>query len=166
MSPDGESAFIELPSGNIHRIVSVPSDGSNKLHIMLTLANDIAHLDAGADGSVYLDHWERPIKILRVSLEGGTRERLDTMVAYGGSEPQLLPLPDGRFLVNSQIGGRDHLLLKSQGRAPSPFLDTQEETAAPMAVVGREQVALMIGSGKNRTIGPGGVHPKCVAATG
>ena len=153
VSPAGESAFIELPSGNTHRIVAVPLDGSNKVHTMLTLENDIASLDAGADGSLYLDHWERPVETLRVSLEGGTPERLGTMLAYRGSEPQLLPLPDGRFLVNSQIGGRDHLLLKSRGRDPSPFLDTEEETAAPMAEVGREQVAFMIGSGKNRTIG-------------
>ena len=153
-SPDGESALFDLPAGNLHRIVSVPLDGSNKLHTMPTLEYDVATIDAGRDGSLYLDHAERSAEVLRVSPEGGAPERIGTMVPYNGSESQVLPLLDGRFLMNSQIGGRDHLLLlKSQGSDPSPFLDTQEETAAPMAVVGREQVAFMIGSGKNRTIG-------------
>ena len=54
--------------------------------------------------------------------------------------------------MTSHMGGRDHLILKSQGKDASPFLDMQEETAGPMTLVGDAQVAFTAGSGKNRTI--------------
>ncbi len=149
---DGRSALVDLPSGNLHRIVSVPLNGDRTLRTILTLTTQVACLDAGRDGSLYLDQLDQPVEIVRVSAEGGPPIHIGTMSSYDEDAPEVLPLPDGRLLMNSRIGGRQHLLLKTSGRDPSLFVETQEETAAPTAVVGQTQVGFMIGTGNNRTI--------------
>jgi len=63
-----------------------------------------------------------------------------------------LPLPDGRVLVNTRIGGRDRIMLAALGKDVAPFIDTQEQTAQPLALVGDALVALTMGTDANRTI--------------
>ena len=63
-----------------------------------------------------------------------------------------LPLPDGRVVVNARSFGRERLVVMGLGKDAVAFAETDEETAAPMALVGTEQVAFLIGSGANQTI--------------
>jgi len=152
-SADSRSALVALAAGNVYRIVSIPLNGRQTPHTVVTVTNQITRLDVGSDGSLFLDQWDRSIERLRVSPDGGSPERIDTTFIFSGPVPQVLPLPDGRLLMSSQIGGRNHLLLESRGAAPSPFLDTVEQAGTPMTVLGKTHVAFMIGTGNERTIG-------------
>jgi hypothetical protein len=148
-SSDGKSVLVVIPADDAQRIVSVPLDGSNKLHTLMTLTKAITYFDVGNDGSVYLDQGERPGKVLRVARDGGTPEHIVAMTLPGNAN--VLPLADGRLLVNSRTG-RDHILLVNRGRELTPFVETQEETAMPAALLGQTQVAFMIGAKSSRTI--------------
>jgi hypothetical protein len=151
VSTDGRSALVDMPSNDTHRIVSVPLDGG-PLHPLLTLTERVAFLDAGSDGSIYLDQVSRPVEFLRMSPDGRTRQRIGAMNVNHPDGQVALPLPDGRVVINARTAERDHLLLLAAGREPVSFVDTQEETAAPLAVVGETQVAFLIGPKGGRTI--------------
>jgi Tol biopolymer transport system component len=148
VAPDGRSVFIALREGDAQRIVSVPMDGSNNLKTLMTLPSQVTSLDMDGSGSLYLDQRERPTEFLRVSPAGGTPIHV---AAIAGNGSQALPLPDGRIVVDSVIGGRDRLLLMTPGKEPSSF-ETQEETSSPMTLVGQALAAIMIGPRTNRTI--------------
>ena len=63
-----------------------------------------------------------------------------------------LPLPDGRVLVASRGGGRNRLVLAAKDKEPTPFLETQEATGRPLALVGNTHVTLAIGEGSAQSL--------------
>jgi serine/threonine protein kinase len=151
LAADARSAFIGIRVDDIHRIVRYPLDGSADAHTILTLTLPANYLDVGADGSLYLDQWDRPDEILRLSSPHGPVEHLGVVPFIPGV--QALPLPDGKILVNSRAGGRDRLMLMAPGKEPVPFIaETRDETAAPLTFVGDGLVAFLIGSKDRRTI--------------
>ena len=98
-------------------IVSVPLDGATSCDVDDSDKQRLVHRCRPADGSLFLDQWDRPTEVLRVSPEGGDPEPMGTLPPYPdfpGSKA--LPLPDGRVLVNSRTGGRDRLLLLNPGK--------------------------------------------------
>jgi hypothetical protein len=150
---DGQSVLIGMDAGDARHIVRVPLDGTDKLRTLMTVTNIPWFLDVASDGSLFIDQWDRPIEVLRISPDGGNAEQIGTLPPYPdfpGS--QALPLPDGRLLVNSRTDGRDRLLLMQPGKELAPFVETQEETAMPSAIVGQTHVAFMIGPKTSRTI--------------
>ena len=152
-SADGLSVLVSVDAGDAKHIVSVPLDGGSELRTLMTVTNTPYYIEAGSDGSVFLDQWDRPIEAFRVSPEGGEPEQIGTLPPYPdfpGS--QALPLPDGLFLVNSRTGGRERLLLMHPGKKLTPFVDTQEETAMPSSIVGQTHVAFLIGPKERKTI--------------
>ena len=151
--PDGRSVLIDLPGGNLHRVVAVPRDGSASVRTLMTLTMGPWFMDVGPDGSLYLDQLDRPAEVLRFSRAGGVPERIaasPTYVPYmrGGATP----LPDGRVLIPTVLAGQERLLVAAPGKGLLPFVDTQEETAVPVAMVGQQAVAFLIGSGPDRAI--------------
>jgi hypothetical protein len=58
-----------------------------------------------------------------------------------------LYLEDGRTLVPAVVGGRRRMLMVSPGKDAVPFIDTDEETAPPTTLVGKDRVAFAIGTG-------------------
>ncbi len=151
VEPDGRWVLFDLPAGNLHRIVAAPSDGSGPLQTRLTLTMAPGYLDVGADGSLYIDQWERPGEVLRFPASGRSPERLGVIAASPGALMSL-PLPDGRVLATSRLAGRDRLQVLSPGKDAAPFVETQEETSTPAALAGPGQVAFVIGSAPQRTI--------------
>jgi hypothetical protein len=150
---DGKSVLVSVDAGDAKHIMSVPLNGGSELRTLMTVTNSTFYIEAGSDGSVYLDLWDRPIEALRVSPEGGEPEQIGTLPPFPdfpGS--QAVPLPDGLFLVNSRTNGRDRLLLMHPGNELTPFVDTQEETAMPSSMVGQTHVAFLIGPKERRTI--------------
>ena len=89
----------------------------------------------------------------------------------------VLPLPDGRTLVAVLAGGGSRVMTVAPGKEPSPFLGTAEETDGPLALVGGDRVALMLGTGADRAIAIAsiatgqllhrlpGLHPKSLAGS-
>jgi hypothetical protein len=55
VTPDGTAALFDLPSGDLHRIVALPLDGGSSVSTLLTVTATPRFLDAGMDGSIYLD---------------------------------------------------------------------------------------------------------------
>jgi eukaryotic-like serine/threonine-protein kinase len=145
---DGRSVLIDLPSGNLHRIVAVPRSGAGPARTLITLTAAPWSFDPGPDGSLYVDQLERPLEILRFSASGGTPEVLADAEAYPFPAWSASPVefPDGRFLLPTLISGRPRLLLGLPGGNFSPLLETREDTAAPMARVTSDELALMVGS--------------------
>jgi hypothetical protein len=62
-------------------------------------------------------------------------------------------LTDGRVLFPTQVAGQTRLLVTSPGKEPKPFVGATEESAPPIALVGSDQVAFLLGSSPNQVIG-------------
>jgi eukaryotic-like serine/threonine-protein kinase len=148
---DDRAALVDMPSDDTHRIVSVPLDGGPH-RTLLTLTNHIGYFDVGSDGSIYLDQVDRPVEFIRMSPDGRTRERIGAVSSNHPDGQMALPLPDDRVVVNTRTGGRDHLLLLASGKDPVSFIETQEESAGPLALVGQTHVAFLIGPKGSRMI--------------
>jgi eukaryotic-like serine/threonine-protein kinase len=151
---DGRSFLIDLPSGNLHRIVAIPRSGRGPVQTLMTLTSAAWSLDPAPDGSFYVDQIERPLETLRLSASGGTPEVLADAEAYPYPAWAASPVefPDGRFLLPTLISGRPRLLLGVPGGNFSPLLETREETGAPTTRVGSGEVALMVGSPPARAL--------------
>jgi hypothetical protein len=98
---------------------------------------------------IYIAFSQRPISILRI---GQTAADL----AWDGDGPALTPtgiapLPDGRILP-SRSGNRARILVLAGGKQPTPLVETEEDTLAPMTAVGSRQAAVVIGSGATADI--------------
>ena len=141
---DGRDVLVDIPAGNIHRIVAIALDGSGRRRTLIELTGRPLAIDSGPDGSLYADLIYQPEEILsgRSGSEPLARERISNLSETG---PHALRLPDGRILSATRIGGRQRVMAFGSG-VPTPLLETQEESSAPMAMVGQDQVALLIGS--------------------
>jgi len=143
MSADDQWVLLSLTSGNLWRIVAAPRDGSDRLREIITLTARPLAIDIGKDDSLYVDQIEQPFEIIRSSGSSGS---LDQMRVGSEFLPLVLPLPDGRMLLQARTAGRDRLMRMEQGKDPVPFIaGTQEETRAPFALVGSDMFAFLIG---------------------
>jgi hypothetical protein len=64
----------------------------------------------------------------------------------------VVALADGRDVVDMSVAGRMRLMLMESGKAPVPLLKTQDESAAPMAVLTGNRIAFAIGPEPRETI--------------
>ncbi|MBZ5538575.1 MAG: serine/threonine-protein kinase [Acidobacteriia bacterium] len=152
VTPDGRSVLVNLSSGNLSTIVSVPRDGSSAQKTLLTLTMLTGFIDVGSDGSLYLDQIDRVGEVLRYSSSGGVPEKVATVVGSSGDGRGALVLPDGRVLVPSRLAGRDRLLLVAPGKDPVPMFDAVEDTASPATLLGESEIAFLAGRPPNQTI--------------
>jgi hypothetical protein len=150
ISPDGHSVVFSSVSGDMHEVATVPSDGSGAIRPILKLTGAIGYLDIGKDGAMYADQWDRPRQILRVS-EGGAIEPIAESID-DDSVPEAIATQEGAVIFSSRVAGRHRLLIAKYGQAAAPLLETQEETTTPIAPVGNEAVAFLIGTPPNQAI--------------
>ena len=78
------------------------------------------------------------------------RSQAPTFVYYDRGGPVLLP--DGRVLMGTNSGGKERLIVTAPGKGFVPFLETDQETSTPGAVLGEREVAVLEGAGSNRRI--------------
>jgi serine/threonine protein kinase len=152
-TPDNRSVLIDLPSGNLHQIVAIPRSGSGPVPVLMTLTTPPWLMDAGPDGSIYLDQVGRPIQALRFTVSGGIPEVLATTEARALDLSAPVEFTDGRFLIPAFISGRSQLLIGKMGGNFYPLVDTVEETRLPAALLPDNQVAFIAGTGSDQTIG-------------
>ena len=150
ITPDDQWVLFDLPSGNVHRIVRVPRDGSPVMRSLVTLTGGTSGLDVGPDGSLYVGQSERISEVFWYSPSTGKVERLT--LPDSAKQDMLLPLPDGRVLFPSLTTGRDQLSVLSPGKDAVPFFDTEEPTTTPASLVGKDRVAFLIGKELSRRI--------------
>src|SRR5262249_49837195 len=150
-SGDGKSVIIASPAGTLVRLLTMPLDGRAAPRALFTVSHDIRTIDAGADGSLFVNLVDRPAEVGRISPPGGSPEKLASL-------PQLplldmvVALPDGRVVVTVQAVGRTHLMVLEKGKDPAPLLNTTEETAAPITVAGPHSIAFAIGPEPHQTV--------------
>ncbi len=151
VSGDGRSALFTSTAADLHVVVSVPMDGSPGMKTLFSLTNVIGFLDAGSDGSIYADVWERPGQVVRMTSTGGSVEQIGSGQADVAA-PEAVPLQDGRVAFATRTAGRDRLLAAGSGKDPAPLVETQEETTTPVTPVGKSEVAFLIGAPQSRII--------------
>ncbi|HTS65448.1 MAG TPA: protein kinase [Candidatus Acidoferrales bacterium] len=144
IAPGGRSIFAVLAAGDLVQLAEIGLDGK-VLKRLVTLSKQAWCLDAGADGSIYVDQVERPFDVLRCPVSGGVPERLaETAVGAWA-----IALPDGRAVFGSSVANHATILVAQAGKSPTPFVETEEETRAPLAMLGKNQVIfkLKVGNG-------------------
>ena len=141
VTADGRSALYVSKAADLQCVVSVPMDGSSGIKTLFSITNIVGFLDAGSDGSVYSDVWERPGQIVRLAPSGGAVEQ----IASGPTDvsaAEAISLQDGRVAFTTRTAGRERLLVARSGRDPAPLVETDEETATPATPAGPGEVAL------------------------
>jgi hypothetical protein len=155
---DGKSVLAALGSGNLERIVSVPISGRGPVRPLLSLTSAVFDVDAGPDGSIYLDQVERPVHLLRFSAQEGRVERIANLPGYEApgapwnADENFAVLPDGRVVLTQGTGGRPRLVVVEAGKNPVPVVATAEATSAPVTAAGPGEIAFLIGPEPRRTI--------------
>jgi hypothetical protein len=150
VSPDGQWVLINLPAGNLHRIVAVPRDGSNAVRTLLTLSLIPWYLDVAVDGSLYLEQIDQPCEVLRFPVHGGTPERLAASPAFRFGS--IAEFAGGTVVVPAILAGRSRIMKAAPGAEPAPLIDSEDETAAPLSRVGENDVAFLAGTAAERVI--------------
>jgi hypothetical protein len=147
VSADGKEILFDLIARDLHRVVAVPSDGSNGMRTVVTLTSGAMGLDVGRDGSVYVDQGSQPSEVVWYAPATKRFERMPVPKSEGG----VLALPDGRVLVTTHAGGW-RVLVVVAGQEARPLIDTPAETNDPMTQVGPDHVALVLGTAPNRKV--------------
>ena len=151
---DGRAVLVEIPAGDLHRIVSIPRDGNGAIQTLMTLTKPPWYIDTAKDGTVYLDQVDRPHEILRFPQNGGLPKVLASSDTYirAGQYMEPVDMTDGRFLLDTEFSGRGRLLIGKPGADFLPLLDTSAETSSPAVSLENGEVALVLGSATEATV--------------
>jgi len=152
VTPDGKEALAFALRGDMRELVRLPRDGRKDYQVLLSLPMTTlpVYIDAGRDGSIYVDAWVRPWSILRYSTSGGPPEEIPVAVANGVS---ILPLAAGKFLFSATVAGRERVLAGQFGGEVHPLLQADEESTYPLTSVGtNQQVVLRVGPESQRRL--------------
>ena len=140
VASDGKSVLAFVFTGDLQQTISVSPDG-NEAKLLFPVTGKPWHLDAGSDGSLYVDTMDNPAELLRFAPTGGVPERL--AATSGGLVASPVQLPDGAVLVPTQVLGRRRLLLSGRGAELKPFLDATEQATPPATVLGDKLLAFL-----------------------
>jgi Tol biopolymer transport system component len=154
VTPDNRSVLIDLPAGNLHQVVALPRSGSGPVQVLMTVTTGPWLMDAGPNGSLYLDQVERPLEVLRFPVTGGLPEIVASSETYSTESGLMEPVefPDGRFLLPTALSDRARLLIGKPGGNFFPLVDSTEETGPLAALLPDSEVAFIAGRGSDKTI--------------
>jgi eukaryotic-like serine/threonine-protein kinase len=149
-SPDSRSALLISPVGDIWNIAAVPisDDGPPRTIISFPKPRNIYGINAAADGSVYFDYMMRPSSILQFDPSGKVLSQTAVSIEGGG----LIPLGKDLFLIDHFESGKWRLKVFRAGVGSQDLLQSSEESSGPVAKVGSDSVAFLIGSPGKRNI--------------
>jgi hypothetical protein len=148
-TPDGKSILTAVQTEDVFQIVKIPRDGSLRREALFSQpVTARMYLSTGADGSVYLDSWNRPETLLRFPAAGGDPEEN----VIGNTFGFVGLLPGGKFLLVALNGGKQRLTAGLPGAEPLPFLETQEPSSSPLGVSTNGNVAFLLGSPPDQRI--------------
>ena len=153
IGPGGDSVLAVLHAGDLFQVVEIARDGKSPPRTLVTLTMPIWFLDASDDGNIYLDQVYRPFEVLRFPATGGIPEPV--VETSQGSSP--IPLPDGRIVYAAAVASRGTVMVTRPGKNAVPLIDTEEETGGPLALAGKDYIALKIGK-------PGGGYKNKIVA--
>jgi tRNA A-37 threonylcarbamoyl transferase component Bud32 len=145
VSSDDKSVLVDQIEGSLHRIVSVPRDGSGTFRTVVTLTLPPKYLDEDRNGDLYLDQLDRPYEVLYYPASGGTPEALAGAENASDEAHDSFQLPDGRSVIGSRVAGRRKLLAAGLGGELVTFIQTKEDNSFPACMVGKDKAAFMLG---------------------
>ena len=151
VSRDGKSILAAIPADTMVRLASISTSGRFQERTLFTTTSDVWYLDGGPDGSVYTDLVDRPADVIRLSAGGGSPEKIASFPRVADLD-LILAIPDGRLVVPVRAAGHVRLMVVEKGKDPAPLVNTTEETAAPMTIVGAREIAFVIGPSPHQTI--------------
>jgi hypothetical protein len=133
-------------SGDLIRIIRFSTGAkATAVHELVALTHSLYAMDSGPDGSLYVDQLTRPSEVIRFGLSGGIPERLAFSERATSDQGGALLLSDGRVLSATEFSGHPRLVAGRPGERVFPFVETSDDTTVPVALVGDEQVACLIG---------------------
>jgi hypothetical protein len=138
VNPIDRSVLVDMRDGDLHQVVSVPSDGKGTSRVLLTLTQGSWGLDVTTNGTLFVDQVSRPVEIVRFR-ESDTAPTPIAVVHSG--MPSALELPDRGILITTSFNGRSRLSVVKPDKEIVPFVDTADETREPLAFAGPHQVA-------------------------
>jgi hypothetical protein len=148
-APGGVSAYVFSKEGDTDLLVEVPRKSGRRPKALLSFPESArpVGIDAGRDGSLYLDLFRDQFVLLRVGESGGAGEE------FGLPTNDFLTMvsPDGDVLLMLTGWGQQRVAAVHPGREPRVLVETSEETTLPATTFGGN-VALVIGSGDQRRI--------------
>ena len=148
ITPDGANVLLRLSGGDLRSITAFPRSGAGAPQTWLSLTQSSWYMDAGPDGSLYLDQvLERP-EALRFPPGGGRPERLMGDIVLG----PVLERVDGSLLVSSVFAGHTRIAMGRPGTNPTPVSETRDEIDVSMTKVGESAVAFPLGPRGNKVI--------------
>ncbi|MBV9083234.1 MAG: protein kinase [Acidobacteriaceae bacterium] len=151
---DGKSVLAACASGDVWRVMSVRSNPMTRARFLFTLTAPVDAMDAGVDGSVYVDQDDEPVELVRFAARGGHVQRIAAVQPY---IPWSLVLSDGRLVFEQVSGARSRLALLETGKLPTSLLNTSEETYGPITLAGPDKIGFLIGRGARRAIAVAGL---------
>ena len=143
---DGNRVLFATSRRSAYTVKSIPADGEGPSQELLLLTGAAYSLDAGPDGSIYLDQWHRASTLLRFSASGGHAEQFAEFPARVLNREDLAVLQDGRTVVSQRIGASTRLLALEPGKDPAPLIYTREPTGSPVAEAGPGHVVFLVGA--------------------
>ena len=145
VAADDQSVLVVVRDGDLDRIVSVPRSGSGPARPLFSVTLPPWFMDAGKDGSLYVDQTTRLLQILRFPTQGGTPEVLASLEGASTQQNSTFQTADGRVLLESMIAGRSRLQLGKPGGDTVSFIATKEQTAGPSCRLGQDKIAFLLG---------------------
>jgi predicted Ser/Thr protein kinase len=139
VSRDDQYVYLVMPAGDAYRIVRYPLEGSGGLEPVLTLSRPAYGLDVDDQGRLYFDEFDRPLEVVRFSLDGKEVKRIPQPTYDHLQHP--VEIPGGQILLPSKVSGRDRLLLAKPPKDLAPLLSLGLglETRLPATFVPRSQ---------------------------
>jgi eukaryotic-like serine/threonine-protein kinase len=146
-SADNLGVLVEVPAGDLHRIVFVPRNSKLGIQTVMTLTKPPWYLESAKDGTLYLDQVDRPHEILCFPVAGGQPEILGSSDTYVPAGQYAVPVEttDGRFLLDTVFSGRGRFLIAKPGGDFVPVLDIDDETSSPATSLENNQIAFVLG---------------------
>jgi hypothetical protein len=149
-TPDNDRILIATRSGDLTRLVTVPRRGGRPSRALFTLNQPTRYLDMVGTGNVFADVPVVRTNVMRLPPAGD--ERIQSVAAGNAQLSTVVPLADGRIVVDQVAAGRHRLAALEPGKDPVPLIVTNEETAGPATALGAKEVAFLIGGEPWRTI--------------
>jgi serine/threonine protein kinase len=150
VNPIDRSVLVGMKVGDLHQVVSVPSDGKEQSRVLLTLTEGSWGMDMTPDGTLFIDQVSRPVEILRFNESDVVPTSL--AVLHKGM-PSALDLPDRGILITTVFNGRSRLSVVKPNKEIVPFVETEDETHEPLAFAGPNRVAFVLGAPPEESIG-------------